>query len=73
MFKVQCTSCRETHSNYVGVNRFVGTHLPEASIYTDNPGLGDQRYEWKPRRGQLRLEMQELQGKCRDFKVSEFG
>ncbi|ODA81003.1 hypothetical protein RJ55_03964 [Drechmeria coniospora] len=21
-FKVQCTSCRETHSNYVGVNRF---------------------------------------------------
>lgn len=23
MFKVQCTSCRETHANYVGVNRFV--------------------------------------------------
>ncbi|RFU73001.1 hypothetical protein TARUN_9259 [Trichoderma arundinaceum] len=22
MFKVQCTSCRETHENYVGVNRF---------------------------------------------------
>ncbi|KAL6855303.1 hypothetical protein ACO1O0_006444 [Amphichorda felina] len=22
MFKVQCTSCRETHANYVGVNRF---------------------------------------------------
>ncbi|KAG6010873.1 hypothetical protein E4U21_002541 [Claviceps maximensis] len=22
MFKVQCTSCRETHDNYVGVNRF---------------------------------------------------
>ena len=23
MFKVQCTSCRETHPNFVGVNRFV--------------------------------------------------
>lgn len=23
MFRVQCTSCRETHGNYVGVNRFV--------------------------------------------------
>lgn len=23
MFKVQCTSCRETHNNHVGVNRFV--------------------------------------------------
>ncbi|KAF7542650.1 hypothetical protein G7Z17_g11393 [Cylindrodendrum hubeiense] len=22
MFKVQCTSCRETHANYIGVNRF---------------------------------------------------
>ncbi|KAI6781789.1 uncharacterized protein J7T54_004955 [Emericellopsis cladophorae] len=22
MFKVQCTSCRETHNNYIGVNRF---------------------------------------------------
>ncbi|KAM0515996.1 hypothetical protein ACHAPE_005617 [Trichoderma viride] len=22
MFKVQCTSCRETHDNYIGVNRF---------------------------------------------------
>ncbi|KAM3508919.1 hypothetical protein MY10362_000889 [Beauveria mimosiformis] len=22
MFKVQCTSCREIHNNYVGVNRF---------------------------------------------------
>ncbi|KAM4060103.1 hypothetical protein HRG_002287 [Hirsutella rhossiliensis] len=22
MFKVQCTSCRESHANYVGVNRF---------------------------------------------------
>lgn len=22
-FKVQCTSCRETHGNWVGVNRFV--------------------------------------------------
>ncbi|KEY66956.1 hypothetical protein S7711_05076 [Stachybotrys chartarum IBT 7711] len=22
MFKVQCTSCRETHANFVGVNRF---------------------------------------------------
>ncbi|KAF7562403.1 hypothetical protein G7046_g1760 [Stylonectria norvegica] len=23
MFKVQCTSCRETHGNYIGINRFV--------------------------------------------------
>ncbi|KAG5916784.1 hypothetical protein E4U42_007514 [Claviceps africana] len=22
MFRVQCTSCRETHDNYVGINRF---------------------------------------------------
>lgn len=29
MFKVQCTSCRETHDNYVGVNRFVSAaHEP---------------------------------------------
>lgn len=28
MFKVQCTSCRETHANHVGVNRFVRTCLP---------------------------------------------
>jgi hypothetical protein len=27
MFKVQCTSCRETHANYVGVNRFVWDNL----------------------------------------------
>lgn len=26
-FKVQCTSCRETHSNWVGVNRHVGIGL----------------------------------------------
>jgi hypothetical protein len=30
MFKVQCTSCRETHANYVGVNRFVS--IPSDSI-----------------------------------------
>ncbi|RDA88465.1 hypothetical protein CP532_6670 [Ophiocordyceps camponoti-leonardi (nom. inval.)] len=27
MFKVQCTSCRETHSNFVGVNRFEANEM----------------------------------------------
>ncbi|OAA41354.1 hypothetical protein NOR_05432 [Metarhizium rileyi] len=27
MFKVQCTSCRETHDNYVGVNRFEANEM----------------------------------------------
>jgi hypothetical protein len=26
-FKVQCTSCRETHANWVGVSRHVGPWL----------------------------------------------
>ncbi len=26
-FKVQCTSCRETNANWVGVNRFVRMHV----------------------------------------------
>lgn len=28
MFKVQCTSCRETNPNWVGVSRFVRSGLP---------------------------------------------
>lgn len=27
-FKVQCTSCRETHANWVGVSRFVSSYIP---------------------------------------------
>ncbi|KAG5916591.1 hypothetical protein E4U61_003504 [Claviceps capensis] len=27
MFRVQCTSCRETHDNYVGVNRFESNEM----------------------------------------------
>ncbi|THZ62057.1 hypothetical protein D6C86_04037 [Aureobasidium pullulans] len=45
-FKVQCTSCREVHPNWVSVSRFVGT----------------KRSIWQQRRGQLCLEVQELQG-----------
>lgn len=31
-FKVQCTSCRETHQNWVGVSRFVSDR---SSIHVD--------------------------------------
>ncbi|PHH76786.1 hypothetical protein CDD82_3853 [Ophiocordyceps australis] len=39
MFRVQCTSCRETHSNYVGVNRF---ELNEMS-----GSRGEANFVWK--------------------------
>lgn len=61
MFKVQCTSCRETHSNHIGVNRFVSISPTNLSIGSLT-SLGNERYQWQPRRGQLRLEVQELQG-----------
>ncbi|PHH61512.1 hypothetical protein CDD81_303 [Ophiocordyceps australis] len=39
MFRVQCTSCRETHGNYVGVNRF---ELNEMS-----GSRGEANFVWK--------------------------
>ena len=36
MFKVQCTSCRETHPNWVGVSRFVSvafSFVSERSLF----------------------------------------
>lgn len=61
---VQCTSCRETHSNSVGVNRFVrhGNKAAGTGNEITNWCAGDERHEWKSWRSQLRLEVQELQG-----------
>ncbi|RGP72123.1 duf866 domain protein [Fusarium sporotrichioides] len=39
MFKVQCTSCRETHSNYVGVNRFETNEM--------SGSRGEANFVWK--------------------------
>lgn len=52
MFKVQCTSCRETHDNYVGVNRFVSAqaHLrlnPDGQVVLISH-LGNERDERQP-------------------------
>ncbi|KAF4973754.1 hypothetical protein FSARC_62 [Fusarium sarcochroum] len=46
MFKVQCTSCRETHSNYVGVNRFTEPAKPQKILEFDCRGL--EFTEFKP-------------------------
>ncbi|CAG9938881.1 unnamed protein product [Clonostachys rosea f. rosea IK726] len=39
MFKVQCTSCRETHANTVGVNRFEANEL--------SGSRGEANFVWK--------------------------
>ncbi|KAH7133241.1 hypothetical protein B0J13DRAFT_96689 [Dactylonectria estremocensis] len=39
MFKVQCTSCRETHANYVGVNRFDTNEM--------SGSRGEANFVWK--------------------------
>ncbi|RDA89046.1 hypothetical protein CP533_2360 [Ophiocordyceps camponoti-saundersi (nom. inval.)] len=39
MFKVQCTSCRETHSNFVGVNRFEANEM--------SGSRGEANFVWK--------------------------
>jgi hypothetical protein len=39
MFKVQCTSCRETHNNYVGVNRFETNEM--------SGSRGEANFVWK--------------------------
>ncbi|KAF5004633.1 hypothetical protein FDECE_8871 [Fusarium decemcellulare] len=39
MFKVQCTSCRETHANYVGVNRFETNEM--------SGSRGEANFVWK--------------------------
>ncbi|KAI1059184.1 hypothetical protein NW752_010570 [Fusarium irregulare] len=39
MFKVQCTSCRETHPNYVGVNRFETNEM--------SGSRGEANFVWK--------------------------
>ncbi|KAI9666739.1 MAG: hypothetical protein M1831_001514 [Alyxoria varia] len=40
-FKVQCTSCRETHPNWVGVNRFESNQQPGSR--------GEANFVWKCR------------------------
>ena len=69
MFKVQCTSCRETHANYVGVNRFVWDifFISPSTMRWSTGGLhcsdtGDERHEREQGRGQFCVEVQELQG-----------
>jgi hypothetical protein len=70
-FKVQCTSCREVHPNWVTVNRHVREHIAFGSQistlpqYTNATFSGNERAAGQPRRGQLRLEMPELQGKSK--------
>ncbi|KAF4343394.1 DUF866 domain protein [Fusarium beomiforme] len=39
MFKVQCTSCRETHANHVGVNRFENNEM--------SGSRGEANFVWK--------------------------
>ncbi|KAI8419276.1 hypothetical protein FOFC_01853 [Fusarium oxysporum] len=39
MFKVQCTSCRETHANHVGVNRFETNEM--------SGSRGEANFVWK--------------------------
>ncbi|KAF5970641.1 DUF866 domain-containing protein [Fusarium coicis] len=39
MFKVQCTSCRETHANHVGVNRFDTNEM--------SGSRGEANFVWK--------------------------
>ncbi|KPM34116.1 hypothetical protein AK830_g12456 [Neonectria ditissima] len=39
MFKVQCTSCRETHANYIGVNRFEANDI--------SGSRGEANFVWK--------------------------
>ncbi|KAF8418078.1 hypothetical protein EV426DRAFT_348593 [Tirmania nivea] len=39
MFKVECTSCREVHPNWVGVNRFESNNLSGSK--------GDANFVWK--------------------------
>ncbi|KAF4979712.1 hypothetical protein FZEAL_4140 [Fusarium zealandicum] len=39
MFKVQCTSCRETHANYVGINRFDTNEM--------SGSRGEANFVWK--------------------------
>ena len=63
-FKVQCTSCRETHAKEVAVSRFVSSWYSSSPPHpSSNTGLlGYQRNERESWGGQLRLEVQELQG-----------
>ncbi|KAH7320983.1 hypothetical protein B0I35DRAFT_428287 [Stachybotrys elegans] len=39
MFQVQCTSCRETHANFVGVNRFEDNEM--------SGSRGEANFVWK--------------------------
>lgn len=60
-FKVQCTSCRETHANPISVSRFVGTcDLLKVKALTLFAGA--KRGERQSRRGKFCMEMPVLQG-----------
>lgn len=48
-FKVQCTSCRETHPKPIAVNRHVGSPCSHPNALQDSPQLGNQRDEREPR------------------------
>ncbi|RCI11764.1 hypothetical protein L249_7148 [Ophiocordyceps polyrhachis-furcata BCC 54312] len=49
MFKVQCTSCRETHGNFVGVNRFLTVPLKLARQEANemSGSRGEANFVWK--------------------------
>lgn len=69
MFKVQCTSCRETHSNYVGVNRFVCRPYLGRVLHPD--GLltrsNQETNEMSGSRGEANFVW-----KCKNCKVSSY-
>jgi len=48
-FKVQCTSCREVHPNWVSVSRFVGLYSVFFLTFssTNNFEIGTKRSIWQ--------------------------
>jgi hypothetical protein len=65
MFKVQCTSCRETHDNYVGVNRFVSLLFCSlASVPGSSQFLNQELNEMSGSRGEANFVW-----RCKNCKV----
>lgn len=63
-FKVQCTSCRETHPNWVGVSRFVSLNPCDSVEMASNTLLKEQN-EMSGSRGEANFVW-----KCKNCKVS---
>lgn len=62
-FKVQCTSCREVHPNWISFTRFVRSHCRFNSLdKTTNNSSGTTWNSREPRRGQFCVEVQDLPG-----------